>query len=153
MHRTGVRLDVLFDEVGFADLAATQVISLEGIGDLRVASSADLAYSKLRTQHSIWRRDPQKRATDYGDLIALLRSDASVAPELYTRIVPRSHVAQRDVNVELQSVLMRACRDAGVDFPEQSLIGRLGALPLAGVVLAAVALIVGAGLLAFLLLR
>jgi len=125
VHQTGVHLDVLFDEHGFADLHSTQKVTFAGIGDIRVATAFDIAYAKLRTQRGDWPRDPSKRATDYGDLVALLRGRPAVARELLQKITPGQFQWQQNANIELREVLLKACREAGAEFPDVSFFGRL----------------------------
>ena len=116
---TGAPLDIIFDATGFADLAQATYVDLPDIGRVPVASPLDVAYSKLRTQRSDWKRRPDKRMVDLSDLIALLRENPSILPELYKRVQPRPYYyPDRDVYDETMDVLMKASRDAGLRFPE-----------------------------------
>lgn len=116
MHRGGVRVDLILDDHGaFADLEKTNVVQVPGIGTVRVASAVDVAWSKLRTQSRNWTRDPQKRASDYSDLIGMLRRRPALAAELALRLVRGADP------YDMRANLRRACADAGVPPPSPRL--------------------------------
>lgn len=119
VHRSGVRVDIIFDARGAsADLRAARQVELAGLGVVPVADIFDVAWAKLRTQNRAWPRDPAKRATDYADLVALLRSDSTLAPRLYERVTGMWELPRGERWTNAEEILQRVCNDAEVPYPE-----------------------------------
>lgn len=119
MHRNGVRIDLIFDDrAAFVDLDHTLTIDVPRVGRVVVADIVDVAFSKLRTQRSDWKRNPRKRAQDYADLVAMIGENPDLAESLARRLFPPGTPPPDQVSRKLQAVLRQACIQAEVPPPQ-----------------------------------
>lgn len=117
-HRNGTMLDLILDSIGaFADLRQARMVTIQGLGEVRVASALDAAYSKMRTQRRDWPRSAAKRAVDRSDLIMLLQSQPDLVAQLEERIeIKQPYLPPNEQNryFEMERVLAEVTREAGL---------------------------------------